>query len=316
MGAEIVTLHDEAGGAEAQILVSQGFNLFQWSIPDGAGRREVLWAETGFEAGDKRASGSGIPIMFPFPGRISDAKFRYRGRDYELEPGDGRGNAIHGFAYTRPWRVVEKRAISVTGEFHASVDDPKILNQWPADFRIRAHYELAGNRLLCDLTYENTGDGLLPCGLGVHAYFRLPLADGSPVGETVLQAPVAQKWELVEMRPTGRRLPLGEMASLPTGLALGDRQFDTVFACEPGDSRAVRTTRVSDPRSSRSVSQSFTGDCACIVIYTPGHREAVCLEPYTCVPDPFRLEAEGHDVGLQHLKPGEVGQMRIEFAAE
>ncbi|MEX2169517.1 MAG: aldose 1-epimerase [Pirellulales bacterium] len=316
MGAEIVRLHDETGGAEARVLVSQGFNLFQWSVAEGAGRREVLWAEPGFETGVKRASGSGIPIMFPFPGRISDAKFHYRGRDYELEPGDGSGNAIHGFAYTRPWRVIQQGAKSVTGEFHASVDDATILNCWPADFRIRARYELSGNRLLCDLTYENTGDGPLPCALGAHAYFRLPLAEGSPVGETVLQAPVAEQWELVDMHPTGRRLPLGDMEQLREGLKLGDRQFDTVFACEPGDSHTVRTTRVSDPRSGRSVSQSFTGDCACIVIYTPGHREAICLEPYTCVPDPFRLEAEGHTVGLQHLNPGETGQMRIEFAAE
>jgi aldose 1-epimerase len=204
----------------------------------------------------------------------------------------------------------------VTGEFHASVDDPAILKSWPADFRIRARYELKGNRLLCELTYENTGDGPLPYGIGAHAYFRLPLAANSPVGETVLQAPVAEQWELVNMRPTGKRVPLGELAQLRTGLALGDRQFDSVFACEPGDSHTVRTTRVTDPRSHRSVSQSFTGDCACIVIYTPGHREAICMEPYSCVPDPFRLEAEGHDVGLQHLKPGESGQMRIEFAAE
>jgi aldose 1-epimerase len=190
------------------------------------------------------------------------------------------------------------------------------LKSWPADFRIRARYELTGNRLLCDLTYENTGDGPLPCGVGAHAYFRLPLAESSPVSETILQAPVAEQWELVEMRPTGRRLPLRDLADLRTGLKLGDRQFDSVFACDPGNSRTVRTTRVTDPRSHRSVSQSFTGDCACIVIYTPGHREAICMEPYSCVPDPFRLEAEDHDVGLQHLKPGESGQMQIEFAAE
>jgi aldose 1-epimerase len=316
MAAEIVTLADDAGGANARVLVSQGFNLFEWSIPDGKGRREILWAEPGFESGNGRPSGSGNPIMFPFPGRISEAKFHYRGRDYQLEPGDGKGNAIHGFVYTRPWRVIEHSANMVTGEFQASVDDPAILRSWPADFRIRARYELAGNRLLCELNYENTGDGPLPCAVGAHAYFRLPLAATSPVSETVLQAPVAEQWELVNMRPTGRRLPLGDLSGLRMGMPLDDRQFDSVFACEPGDAQAVRTTRVSDPRSHRSVSQAFTGECACIVIYTPGHREAVCMEPYGCVPDPFRLEAEGYDVGLQHLQPGETGQMRIEFTAE
>lgn len=309
MDAQVVTLRDAASGAVAQVLVSQGFNLFQWSV----GSREVLWAEAGFETGGKRSSGSGIPLLFPFPGRISGAKFHYCGRDYQLESGDGRGNAIHGFCHTRPWRVIEQSKNSVTGEFQASMDDPTILEHWPADFRIRVRYELTGNRLLCDVSYENTGKGLLPCALGTHAYFRLPLAEGSPVGETVLQAPVVEQWELVEMNPTGRRLPLGDLEALQSGLVLAERQFDSVFACAPDDAQTPRTTRLSDPRSARSVLQTFTGECACIVIYTPGHREAICMEPYTCVPDPFRLEAEGHEAGMQHLQPGESGGMRMEF---
>ena len=316
MRAEIVELHDEQSGAAARVLVSQGFNLFQWSIPDGNRLREVLWAEDGFETGEKRPSGSGIPLMFPFPGRIGGASFHYHGRDYNLEPGDGRGNAIHGFCHTRPWRVIEQNGNSVQAEFQASVDDPAILHHWPADFRIRVRYALSGNRLLCDIAYENTGAGSLPCALGTHAYFRLPLAEDSSVRETILQAPVAQQWELVEMNPTGRRLPLNELSKLPMGLPLGDRQFDSVFACEPGDSMTTRTTRLSDPQSGKSVSQSFTGDCACIVIYTPGHRKAICMEPYQCVPDPFRLEADGLDVGLQHLNPGDSRQMNIQIAVE
>lgn len=313
MPAEVVALRDESSGASAQVLVSQGFNLFQWSVNDPLGTREVLWAEPGFETGEKRPSGSGIPLLFPFPGRIGGAKFSYGGREYELEAADGRGNAIHGFCHTRPWRVIEKVANAITGEFQASVDDPTILDRWPADFRIRARYELSGNRLFCDVNYENTGKGALPCALGVHAYFRLPLAKGSPVAETIVQAPVSEQWELVEMNPTGQRMPLGELDKLRTGVALGDQEFDSVFACEPDKSR---TTRLIDPGSSRSVLQTITGTCECIVIYTPGHREAICLEPYQCVPDPFRLEAEGHEVGLQHLSPGESREMRIEYAAD
>jgi aldose 1-epimerase len=41
------------------------------------------------------------------------------------------------------------------------------------------------------------------------------------------------------------------------------------------------------------------------VVYTPGHRQAVCMEPYTCVPDAIRLQSTGLKTGLQILKPSE-----------
>ena len=58
------------------------------------------------------------------------------------------------------------------------MDDAKILEHWPADFRIRVSYEVRGRELLSDIHYENTGEGPLPCGFATHAYFRLPLTEG------------------------------------------------------------------------------------------------------------------------------------------
>ena len=63
----------------------------------------------------------------PFAGRIGGAAYEFRGRRFELEPNDGLGNAIHGFVYNRPWRVVEQSALRVVGEFQASKVDRKIL---------------------------------------------------------------------------------------------------------------------------------------------------------------------------------------------
>jgi aldose 1-epimerase len=53
------------------------------------------------------------------------------------------------------------------------------------------------------------------------------------------------------------------------------------------------------------LTQSFDQNFTQCVIYTPAHREAICMEPYTCVPDAIRLAAEGHETGLQILQPGE-----------
>ena len=49
------------------------------------------------------------------------------------------------------------------------------------------------------------------------------------------------------------------------------------------------------------------------VVYNPPHREAICIEPYTCAPDAFHLMARGIDTGLRVLEPGAAFRARIEI---
>jgi aldose 1-epimerase len=308
---QVVDIADPKSGARARVSVAQGFNCFSWQPVLEDGPREMLWADAAFDSGEKRPSGSGIPLLFPFPGRIGGAKFTFGGRDYQLEPGDAFGNAIHGFVLNRPWRVVEQSATRVVGEFQASVDDAKILEHWPADFRIRVSYEVRGRELLSDIHYENTGEGPLPCGFATHAYFRLPLTEGGAVSDTVVTAPVHKFWELDRMIPTGQIQPVPADKQLAAGLRLGDHQFDTAFTTMQPDADGLLRTKLTDPANGRTLTQTFDASFTQCVVYTPPHREAICLEPYTCIPDAIRLMAEGHETGLQILNPGESRKAKI-----
>jgi aldose 1-epimerase len=311
MSSQIAAIRDKASGSTARILVSQGFNCFSWQPVLDDDPREMFWAEAGFEEGDKRPSSGGNPLLFPFPGRIGGAAFTFEDRKYQLEPSDAFGNAIHGFVFNRPWRIVDESAARVIGEFQASVDDPSILERWPADFRIRVSYEVRGRGLVSVVRYENTGNGPLPCGFGTHAYFKLPLTEGSRVDETIVIAPVSEFWELKKMIPTGRRLPATVDQPLAAGLRLGEHQLDTVFAGVQPDPDGLVRTRLEDPTSGRVLTQTFDTAFTQCVIYTPGHRQAICLEPYTCVPDAIRLASEGHETGLQVLQPGDAFETTI-----
>jgi aldose 1-epimerase len=309
--ASIVEIRDAESGSTARILTRLGFNCFSWRAVLSDGPCEVLWAEAGFEAGDKRPSGSGTPLLFPYPGRIRGAAYEFNGRRYELEPADAFGNAIHGFVYNRPWRVVEQAGSRVVGEFHASRDDSSILERWPADFCIRVAYEVRGRQLASRVQYENRGHAPLPCGFGTHAYFRLPLSDGSRIEETIITAPVDKYWETEQMIPTGRLSAVADNHTLSTGLRLGNHQFDTCFTTAAGDGSRILRTRITDPASGRAVMQTFDDSFTQCVIYTPPHRQAICLEPYTCVPDAIRLAAAGHETGLQVLQPGEMRETTL-----
>jgi aldose 1-epimerase len=41
-----------------------------------------------------------------------------------------------------------------------------------------------------------------------------------------------------------------------------------------------------------------------MVMFTPAHREAICLEPYTCTTDAVNLQQRGIDAGWLTLEPG------------
>ena len=92
---------------------------------------------------------------------------------------------------------------------------------------------------------------------------------------------------------------------LSAGLALDEHKFDTVFTDARPEADGLVRTRLADPASGRTLTQTFDASFTQCVVYTPGHREAICMEPYTCVPDAIRLAAEGHNTGLQVLQPGE-----------
>jgi aldose 1-epimerase len=304
MAAEIVTLRDSATGSSAEILVSLGFNCFRFTaMPDGK-PVEVLYAHPEFAAGNQRPSGSGIPILFPFPGRIPGTTFEWEGERYELEPGDALGNAIHGFVHKRPWRVLEQSERRVVGQFHAWRDDPSLKARWPADFRITATYSLSGNQLNSEFLLENPGPAPLPWGFGTHPYFRVPLG-GTSADDCIVKLPVSARWELADMLPTGRRLELADAAKFQAGQRFGELKLDDVFTGLVTWKDGSNIASIEDPESKRRLGVIFQpGVFRECVVYTPPHREAICIEPLTCAPSAAMLAARGIDAGWRVLPPG------------
>src|SRR5438874_9556937 len=163
MTPQTLPIRDPATGSSAEILVSQGFNCFRFTaMPGGTGVSpvssgkplEVLYAPADFATGQSRPSRGGIPLMFPFPGRIPGTKLTWRRKKYTLEAGDALGNAIHGFVMSRPWRIIDQADNQLSGEFHAWRDDPSLKERWPADFKLTAVYTILGNTLHGHYTLE------------------------------------------------------------------------------------------------------------------------------------------------------------------
>ena len=61
---------------------------------------------------------------------------------------------------------------------------------------------------------------------------------------------------------------------------------------------------------------TFDDQFTACVVYNPPHREAVCIEPYTTVPDRVLLAEKGIDPHLQVPGPGPAFRTRIEIRLE
>ena len=310
MISEPIVLTDAASGATAKILSGYGFNCYSFKPTLGGEPIETLWTAPDFITGQSKPSHSGIPILFPFPGRLRGSHLNYRGQAYPLGSDDGLGNAIHGFVLNRPWRVVEHLAQRVTGEFQASVDEPGLLRRWPADFRLTVSYEVAGASLVCDIKVYNPSDDALPFALGTHPYFRLPLGRGGKAADCVVTVPADEYWELIDMLPSGRKLPVDLGRDLRSGMPFAQTKLDDVLAGLASDGGVVRAT-INDPHSGRILEIEFDAAFSECVVYNPPHREAICIEPYTSVPDAFDLEAQGLKTGLRQLPSGETFTARF-----
>ncbi|MEZ6071241.1 MAG: aldose 1-epimerase [Pirellulales bacterium] len=307
---ESLIITDRESGAIAGIAPSLGFNCHSFCVSGDDGPVELLWTAPGFLAGTERASGSGIPLLFPFPGRLEGTEFEFAGRRYSLEAGDGIGNAIHGFVLNRPWEVIEHTDDRLVGRFLASDVDANLLECWPSDWQLHAQYTVAGNRLELRVTVTNAGDELLPCGFGSHGYFRVPFGGRGSADGYRVHVPAHSYFELIDMLPTGRLLPTDEVRALAGGLEFAAAQLDDVFTALDFADGECRCS-IDDTRGGRKLVVEFDDSCPHCVVYNPPHREAICIEPYTCVPDAYRLNCQAIETGLRVLKPGETFSCRL-----
>jgi aldose 1-epimerase len=50
-----------------------------------------------------------------------------------------------------------------------------------------------------------------------------------------------------------------------------------------------------------------------LVVFTPAHRQAFCLEPYTCTTNAINLQQSGTDAGWVCLQPGQQWASVVEM---
>ena len=303
----VYELLNSAGTARAEVWPTFGFNCLRWQVARTDGTfGDLLYCDPSWEQ-NPVATRSGHPILFPFPNRMKHARFSFEGREYQLPPNETSGlHAIHGFTPKTPWRVIGQSAdadcAKLTGEFRLSVDRPELLDCWPGDSTIRIEYTLKVDELEVGVTVSNPGSTPYPFGLGFHPYFACPNAPVAKADEMLLTCPTTEVWETEGSFPTGVKHATDAALDFRASKAVGDLRLDTLFdvplgSCNPfaslGHPTAMGVLTIEAGHAFREV-----------LLFTPPHRRAVAIEPYTCTTDAANLAAAGIDSGWRVLPPG------------
>lgn len=313
-GGTVHLLHDDRTGASAAILPSYGFNLFDLRLPAAGKVRRVVEAREGWEEAPDKPGRNGIPVLFPFPNRIRDGRYRFGATQYTL-PLTKPPHAIHGFAIDVPWEVVahavDASGAFLTGRYQISRQSPAQRPNWPSDAILQLRYTLAGRRLSLEITVTNPCAEDLPFGLGFHPYFRLPLEPGGDPEQTRVILPAAASWVLQDALPTGERKEVDARLDFRRGqpmkgLALDDVLTDLEF---DGD---LCTCRLVDLALGAEFRLSCDRNFRELVVFTPpGPGGIIAVEPYTQTTDAIHLQARGIDAGLRVLGHGEQAVMHL-----
>ena len=316
----VAILRNAQFGTEVRVAVGYGFNAFSFKIPVESGIADILYAEEGFPKAGMRATSSGTPILVPFPNRIEGGKFTYDGKGYSLPLNSQGVNAIHGFAFDKPWRIIEEKVdetqASITAEFEMLRDSEFTEDHWPGNFRVRCRIGLYGKWASQKFSVKNLSSVRIPFGLGTHPYFRVPMVGDGVPDRCSIDVQADTQVVLDKTIPTGETKPVEESSDLRNSVEIRERSFDDVYT-GIGKLGDVHLHGVVDPDAGCSLSLVHDENFKYVVVYIPPHRKAVCIEPYTCVTNAVNLGdslgADGPPTGLWHLAPGEVREASIQM---
>jgi aldose 1-epimerase len=234
--------------------------------------------------------------LVPFSNRIADARFRFRGRTYELPPNfPPEPHAIHGQGWQGVWEVGDVDARRAELTFRHAVAGT------PFDYRARQLFALEDGGLRVSLEVVNAGRGPMPAGLGLHPYFER--SDG-----VVLRARLDRVWLADERNIPNECVPLPERWDFAKAPRLAALEMDNCFCGWDG------AAEIRWPETGLTLRIEAEPVFGHLVIYVPRGEDFFCVEPVSNANDGFNLLDRGvPDTGVRVLEPGETLAGTIRF---
>jgi aldose 1-epimerase len=254
----------------------------------------------------------GIPVLFPTPNRVRDCRYAFEGKTYQHRKND-EDRFIHGLVFDEAWKSGEAKAGRMNASFSAWLEvEPFHPNYaaFPFPHKITLTFTLAQDGLTIVYEVENTGEGRLPFGFGLHPWFRVPRNRE----DILICGPATHQMELEPktLLPTGKCVPMAQASpDLSKPINLASLDIDTVYLGMRPEEPAWIEYRNEKLRLELRATEDFTH----LVVYTPAGSDFVCVENQTCSGDVHNLHARGfrEESHLLILEPGKKHRGQVEM---
>lgn len=259
--------------------------------------------------------GSRFAILAPFAGRVADARYRFDGREQDLEPGvSGAERASrHGFVRDADFDIATMHADDGSATLTLATQQIRPRPGYPHAVDLAVTFTLDAGGLTLESLMRNVGDNAAPCFFGWHPYFQL--ADGM-VDDWELQIPaqtlIRTDANLIALPGSAAYVDLDDAPALDfrEPRLIGGSILDQGYTDLDADADGRIRTRLRDPASGRSVAvwqehgvmHAFTADTI-----SRGVRRAVALEPMECMANAFNRDDCAAAI---RLEPGAARRFR------
>jgi aldose 1-epimerase len=288
---KITVAHKESGN-EIAIIPEMGARLNHFQVNLHGESVDII---DGYSDGETFADGaySKSSLLAPYPNRIADGQYMFRGKEYQLDINkDGENNAIHGFVSNKDFHL---KSSGIVEDYYELVFQyvSEGAKGYPFSFKMTVIYRFGGVWLEVDTKLTNLGKTNIPAGFGWHPYFKI----GDNVSELRLRLPEVEKISVDKhLIPTGKKEIYTDFANLA---GIGNTEFDTGFQLigKQGE------VELYNELHGLYVTLSMMGKdnpYQYVQLYIPPSRDSIAVGPMTCA-----ANALNNGLGLRILAPEE-----------
>lgn len=250
---------------------------------------DVLRTPGDLDAYDREPFFWGSFVMAPWCNRVAAQPAKLGSRTIDLAPNFPDGTAIHGQVQGHPWQVVAPGLLRVSGGGDG----------WPWLYEVTLGVAVETSTLRMTHRLTNASDEPMPAGIGIHPWFRRPLAVAFSA-ERVYPSNIDSASEPM---PVAGAFDLRRSRDMPPDL-------DATWT----DLRGPHVAELSWPSLGIAATMSATTDVPYLCAASPTAFDAVAIEPQTHAPDGLRRLLADEPGGLSMLPPRGTLRLDVELA--
>lgn len=287
---------------EAKIAPVEGSNLFSFKM----GKNDFIYYDPEMPLADYV---TGMPILFPFPNRIEDAMWTWKGKTY-LQKKNGIPIQLHSLVYDERWEYTQPKfgieEVFFSTYLNVNKDHP-IYKGYPFEFRLILTFKLTSKNLSITYKVENRDNKKIPFGFALHPYFTKLSGENG----TLISVPALYRYEtrsdvdkvflnkhkgsfelIPNILPTGRlKCVYTSGENIIDPVPVGSVDLDDVYTgFLPGYNSYIDYTALR-----LKLNLFCSSDFTHVVAYTPKGKPYFCIEPQTCSTDAINLHAKSID---------------------